>query len=52
MKMLRIANIIKSLLGKNKKGFVLDFDNTLWGGVIGDDVVDNIELGPEEAVGR
>lgn len=47
-----VANIIKSLLGKNKKGFVLDLDNTLWGGVIGDDGVDNIELGPEESVGQ
>lgn len=47
-----IANIIKSLFGKNKKGFVLDLDNTLWGGVIGDDGVDNIEIGPEGAVGQ
>ena len=47
-----VANIIKSILGKNKKGFVLDLDNTLWGGVIGDDGVDNIEIGPEEAVGQ
>lgn len=47
-----VANIIKSLMGKNKKGFVLDLDNTLWGGVIGDDGVDNIELGPEESVGQ
>lgn len=27
-----VANIIKSILGKNKKGYVLDLDNTLWGG--------------------
>ena len=47
-----VANIIKSILGKNKKGFVLDLDNTLWGGVIGDDGVDQIEIGPEEAVGQ
>ncbi len=47
-----VSNIIKSLLGKNKKGFVLDLDNTLWGGVVGDDGVDNIEIGPEEAVGQ
>lgn len=46
------ANIIKSLLGKNKKGFVLDLDNTLWGGIIGDDGVDNIVLGPEESEGQ
>ncbi len=47
-----VANIIKSILGKNKKGYVLDLDNTLWGGVIGDDGADNIEIGPEETVGQ
>ena len=47
-----VANIIKSIFGKNKKGFVLDLDNTLWGGVIGDDGVDGIALGPEEAEGQ
>ena len=47
-----VANIIKSVFGKNKKGFVLDLDNTLWGGVIGDDGVDNILLGPEESEGQ
>ncbi len=47
-----VANIIKSLFGKNQKGFVLDLDNTLWGGVIGDDGVDNIALGPEEPEGE
>ncbi|MCQ2523338.1 MAG: HAD-IIIC family phosphatase [Lachnospiraceae bacterium] len=47
-----IANIIKSIFGKNKKGFVLDLDNTLWGGIIGDDGVDNIVIGPEESEGQ
>lgn len=47
-----VANIIKSVFGKNKKGFVLDLDNTLWGGVIGDDGVENIVLGPEESEGQ
>ena len=47
-----VSNIIKSIFGKNKKGFVLDLDNTLWGGVIGDDGVDNIILGKEEAEGQ
>ncbi len=42
-----IANIIKAIYGKNKKAFVLDLDNTLWGGVIGDDGVDAIHVGPE-----
>ena len=47
-----VANIIKSVFGKNKKGLVLDCDNTLWGGVIGDDGVENIVLGPETAEGE
>ena len=47
-----VANIIKSIFGKNKKGFVLDLDNTLWGGVIGDDGVDGIKIGPEESEGQ
>lgn len=47
-----VANIIKSIFGRNKKGFVLDLDNTLWGGVIGDDGVDNIAVGPETSLGQ
>lgn len=47
-----VANIIKSILGKNRKTLVLDLDNTLWGGVVGDDGVDNIEIGQESAVGQ
>ena len=47
-----VANIIKSIFGKNKKGFVLDLDNTLWGGVIGDDGVEGIKIGPEESEGQ
>ena len=47
-----VANIIKSIFGKNKKGFVLDLDNTLWGGVIGDDGAENIVIGPEESEGQ
>ena len=47
-----VANIIKSILGKNKKGLVLDLDNTLWGGIVGDDGVENLKLGPEESLGQ
>lgn len=47
-----IALIIKSLYGKNKKALVLDLDNTLWGGTIGDDGVEAIGLGPETAIGQ
>lgn len=44
-----ISNIIKSIFGKNKKVLAVDLDNTLWGGVIGDDGIDGIEIGHETA---
>lgn len=47
-----VANIIKAIYGKNKKGLVLDLDNTLWGGVIGDDGVNGIVLGQETSDGQ
>ena len=42
-----LFNIIKSIYGKNKKALVLDLDNTLWGGIVGDDGPENIEIGQE-----
>ena len=36
-----------SIYGKNKKALVLDLDNTLWGGIVGDDGPENIEIGQE-----
>lgn len=47
-----IANVIKSIYGKNQKALVLDLDNTLWGGVVGDDGADNIEIGQETSMGQ
>ena len=47
-----IANIIKSIYGKNKKAFVLDLDNTLWGGIVGDDGVEKLAIGPEVPMGQ
>ena len=44
-----LACIIKSIYGKNKKLIALDLDNTLWGGVIGDDGQEGIEIGHENA---
>ncbi|MBL7933743.1 MAG: HAD family hydrolase [Bacteroidia bacterium] len=38
-------DIISALKGKFKKCLVLDLDNTLWGGIIGDDGMENIQLG-------
>ena len=47
-----IAGIIKSIYGRNKKVIALDLDNTLWGGVIGDDGQEGIDLGQETAAGQ
>lgn len=47
-----VANIIKSIFGKNKKALNIDLDNTLWGGIIGDDGADNIEIGQETSLGQ
>lgn len=47
-----LTNIIKSIYGRNKKAFVLDLDNTLWGGVVGDDGVEHLEIGQETACGQ
>lgn len=46
-----LSNIVKSLYGKNKKALICDLDNTLWGGVIGDDGAENIRLSREEPSG-
>ena len=37
---------------KYKKGLVLDLDNTLWGGIVGDDGVDNIKIGQDTSEGQ
>ncbi len=47
-----VSNIIKSIYGKNKKALALDLDNTLWGGIVGDDGVEGIEIGPETSMGQ
>lgn len=41
----QVVDVIKALRGKIKKCIILDLDNTLWGGVIGDDGLENIQIG-------
>lgn len=47
-----LSNIICSIMGRNKKVLALDLDNTLWGGVIGDDGQAGIEIGSETSEGQ
>ena len=47
-----VACIIKSIYGKNKKALTLDLDNTLWGGIVGDDGPENLAIGQETSMGQ
>jgi FkbH-like protein len=40
-----IIDIISVRLGDLKKCLILDLDNTTWGGIIGDDGINNIQIG-------
>lgn len=40
-----IIDIISSSDGRIKKCLIFDLDNTIWGGIIGDDGLDKIEIG-------
>ena len=45
-----LTSMVRSLYGKSRKVLVLDLDNTIWGGVIGDDGADKILIGRETPV--
>ncbi len=43
----QIGSVIRSVFGKNKKCIAVDLDNTMWGGIVGDDGAENLEIGQE-----
>lgn len=47
-----VGRIVGALRGKSRRCLVLDLDNTVWGGVIGDDGVDGIAIGQGDATGE
>lgn len=47
-----LARVLAASAGLSRKCLVLDLDNTIWGGVIGDDGLDNIILGQGSASGE
>lgn len=47
-----LCRLLASARGLSRKCLVLDLDNTLWGGIIGDDGVDGIKLGQGSAKGE
>ncbi len=40
-----VLDVVETLHGRLHKCVILDLDNTLWGGVIGDDGIENIQIG-------
>jgi len=46
-----LMGYVKVVLGLNKKCIVLDLDNTLWGGIVGEDGFEGIKLG-DDPIGR
>ena len=48
----RVMDIICAVKGKFKKCLILDLDNTVWGGVIGDDGLEGIQLGHGLGIGK
>jgi FkbH-like protein len=47
-----VARTLAALRGKSRKVLVLDLDNTVWGGVIGDDGLEGIKLAQGDAIGE
>ena len=41
----KTIDLISAIHGKFKKCLILDLDNTTWGGIIGDDGIENIQIG-------
>jgi FkbH-like protein len=47
-----VARIIGAMRGKSRRCLVLDLDNTVWGGVIGDDGMEGIKIAQGDATGE
>jgi FkbH-like protein len=47
-----VARCVAAIRGKSKKALVLDLDNTVWGGVIGDDGLEGIKIAQGDARGE
>jgi FkbH-like protein len=47
-----VARVVAALRGKSGKVLVLDLDNTVWGGVIGDDGIEGIRIAQGDATGE
>jgi FkbH-like protein len=46
------ASIVAALFGRMKKCLILDLDNTVWGGLVGEEGLEGIELGEGSPLGE
>lgn len=47
-----VGRLLGSLRGKSRRCLILDLDNTVWGGVIGDDGLEGIQIAQGDAIGE
>jgi len=47
-----VARTVAAIRGKSRKALILDLDNTVWGGVIGDDGLEGIRIAQGDATGE
>lgn len=47
-----VARLIGALRGRSRRCLILDLDNTVWGGVIGDDGLEGIKVAQGDATGE
>jgi FkbH-like protein len=48
----QVGRLLGAIRGKSRKCLVLDLDNTIWGGVLGDDGVAALQVGPGSPLGE
>ncbi|MGV7217912.1 HAD-IIIC family phosphatase [Bradyrhizobium sp. UFLA05-112] len=48
----QVGRIMEAMRGKSRRCLVLDLDNTIWGGVIGDDGMEGIQIAQGDATGE
>ena len=47
-----LCRLLGAMGGKSRRALILDLDNTLWGGVVGDDGVEGLVLGEGDGTGE
>ena len=47
-----VSRVLAAIRGKSRRALIFDLDNTLWGGVIGDDGLAGIQLAQGDAIGE